>query len=257
MNKWVRKSIAIANSPGYLDSLHEVYPVTIETERPLAAGIKAELKEAYEQRDNLRLLKTLLTLDKFPIKDPYVAFLRKDNKFLDYNPKTVQRITRRILTGGFEVMIKGIEEPKEFNRQIGVLFKKWLAQIGYPILPPKEFETHRGITLLKGSEKELKDYANDKLGCRLKKEPDLLVRVGKTYVIGETKFLTDVGGHQNAQFADALSLLKSQAGKAIRIAILDGVVWIKGGSKMYRQVSRLPKPVLTALLLKGFLGSLK
>lgn len=161
MNRWVRKSIDLANSPGYLDKLQVVYPVTIESERPLPVKIKAELKEAYEQRDNIRLLKILLTLDKFPIKDPYVAFLRKDKKFLDYNPQTVQRIAERIIAGSFEEMIKGIEEPKEFNRQIGTLFKKWLPYTGYPILPLEEFESYQKIALLKGSEKELMDYANE------------------------------------------------------------------------------------------------
>jgi len=257
MNKWIQKSITLANSPGYLDKLQEVYPVTIETVRPLDLTIKAALKEAYERRDNLRLIKTLLSLDKFPVKDPYVAFLRKDDKFLGYNPQTVRRIAERIRTGGFDEMIKGIEEPKEFNRQIGTLFKKYLPKMGYPILPLEEFESHRGIALLKGSEADLEDYANDKLGCRLKKEPDLLAKAGKHYIIGEAKFLTDVGGHQNAQFADALTLLKSRAGRAIRVAVLDGVVWIKGGSKMYKQVCRLDKPALTALLLKEFLQSLE
>lgn len=90
----------------------------------------------------------------------------------------------------------------------------------------------------------------------MKKEPDFLGRAGKKYVIGEAKFLTDVGGHQNAQLADALTLLKSRAGKAIRIAILDGVVWIKGGSKMYKQVNRLTQNALTSLLLKEFMESL-
>ncbi|MDI6788907.1 MAG: restriction endonuclease, partial [Planctomycetota bacterium] len=185
-----------------------------------------------------------------------VAFLRKDDKFLDYNPQTIKRIAERILKNGFDTMIKGIEEPKEFNRQIGTLFKKYIIKIGYLVLPPAEFKNYRGIAFLKGSEKELKDYANDELDCRLKKEPDLLAKAGNKYVIGEAKFLTDVGGHQNAQFADALALIKSQSGSAIRIAILDGVVWIKGGSKMFRQVNRLPKPVMTALLLKEFLENI-
>lgn len=257
MNEWIQKSIKIANSPGYLDKLQEVYPVTIESERPLPKDIKTQLKEAFEQKDNLRLIRTLLTLDKFPIKDPYVAFLRKDDKFLDYNPQTIKRIAERILKNGFDTMIKGIEEPKEFNRQIGTLFRKYLQKIGYAALASAEFEAYHGIALLKGSEKELGDYANEKLGCRLKKEPDLLAKAGRNYIIGEAKFLTDVGGHQNAQFADAMALIKSQSGSAVRIAILDGVVWIKGGSKMFKQVNRSPKHIMTALLLKEFLESRK
>ncbi|MDI6788906.1 MAG: restriction endonuclease, partial [Planctomycetota bacterium] len=66
MNEWIQKSIKIANSPGYLDKLQAVYPVTIESERPLPQEIKTQLKEAFERKDNLRLIKTLLALDKFP-----------------------------------------------------------------------------------------------------------------------------------------------------------------------------------------------
>ncbi len=33
MNEWVRKSIEIANSKGYLDRLSKVYPVKFETEK--------------------------------------------------------------------------------------------------------------------------------------------------------------------------------------------------------------------------------
>ena len=53
-----------------------------------------------------------------------------------------------------------------------------------------------------------------------------------TFVIGEAKFLSDEGGHQNAQLKDALHLLTSNEFKnngkfrVIRIAILDGVCWL-------------------------------
>ena len=76
-------------------------------------------------------------------------------------------------------------------------------------------------------------------------------------MIGEAKFLTDYGGHQNAQFEDALRLLRGKKGDAVRIAVLDGVVWIKDSTKMYRSICELPKVALTALLLKDFLESVK
>jgi hypothetical protein len=52
-------------------------------------------------------------------------------------------------------------------------------------------------------------------------------------VIGEAKFLSDFGGHQAAQFSDAINLLNSSA-DAIKVAILDGVIYIPSGNKMYR-----------------------
>lgn len=256
MNEWARRSIKIANSPGYLDKLHEVYPVTIEAKRKLPSSVRRALKNAYEKQDNLKLMEILLKLEKFPIKDPYVAFLRKRDIFLEYNPMTVKRIAERIFSMGFEGMIDGIEEPKEFNRQIGTLFHKWLSKFDYPNLPTLEFEKFKGIAFLSGSGRELKDYANRVLHCSLGKEPDLLAKAGMNYIIGEAKFLTDYGGHQNAQFEDALRLLKGEEGNAIRIALLDGVVWIKDSTKMFRTVCGLQKDAFTALLLKDFLEKL-
>jgi len=54
-----------------------------------------------------------------------------------------------------------------------------------------------------------------------------------------------------------LRLLRGKKGKAIRIAVLDGVVWIKDGTKMYRTICELKDTALTAILLKRFLESLK
>ncbi len=253
MNRWVKRSIQIANSPGYLDELYEVYPVVQEAERKIAPDVKRELEEIYKARDNLTLIKRLLDLPKFPVNDPYVAFLRKDEIFLKYNPRTVNRIADRIRGMGFAAMMEAIEEPKMASRQISKLFKKWLFKTGYPFLPETEFETDKGIAFLKGSNGRLRDFANRKLGCGLEKNPDFLAKVGQNYIIGEAKFLSDYGGAQNANFEDALRLLRGKKGKAIRIAVLDGVVWIKDSTKMYRTVCELEDVALTALLLKDFL----
>lgn len=257
MNEWIRRTIEIANAPEYLDKLLQVYPVVQEAEREIAPDVKIELKKIYNSGDDVALVKKLLDLPKFPVKDPYVAFLRKNEIFLRYNPKTVNRIAERIRAMGFEEIIESIEEPKEFNRQIGTLFKKWLPKIGYPILPEPEFENHKGVAFLQGSNGQLKDFANRKLGCNLDKGPDFLAKARNVHVIGEAKFLTDYGGHQNAQFEDALRLLRGKKGHAIRIAVLDGVVWIKDSTKMFRTVCELDETALTALLLKDFLESVK
>lgn len=257
MNEWIRRSIGIANAQGYLDNLQQVYPVIQETEREIPDEIKRELKEIYKGENDLALIKSLLRLPKFPIKDPYVAFLRKREIFLEYNPITVNRIARTIRSMGFDAMIEGIKEPKVFSRQIGPLFKKWLPKIGYPILSEAEFETYQGIAFLQGGNGQLKDYANRTLDCDLVKGPDFLAKARNSYVIGEAKFLTDIGGGQYTQFEDALRLLRNKKGKAIRIAVLDGVVWIKDRTKMYRTVCQLNDVVLTALLLKDFLESLR
>jgi len=78
------------------------------------------------------------------------------------------------------------------------------------LLGVDDFETCKGIAFLQGSDAQLKDFANTVLDCDLDKGPDFLTKVGKRYMIGEAKFLTDYGGHQNAQFEDALRLLRSK-----------------------------------------------
>lgn len=64
MNEWVRKSIEIANAPGYLDKLHEVYPVVPEGERKIPAETEEELRTAHRRKDKIKLIKALLKLDK-------------------------------------------------------------------------------------------------------------------------------------------------------------------------------------------------
>lgn len=256
MNEWVQKSIDIANSPGYLDKLHEVYPVGPEEKREISAKIKEELRNSYYKGDKLRLIKTLLKLKKFPVDDPYVGFLRKKEIFLEYNPQTVDRIIQRIRSIGFEAMIKGIEEPKKVSRQSGMLFRKWLSKLGYPLLSESEFRKYKGIAFLEGSNGALRKYANEVLNCNVSKGLDLVAKVGSSYVIGEAKFITNIGGGQGAQFEQSLGLLRGEEGNATRVAILDGVVWIKDSTKMYKTVCQLHKVALTALLLKDFLESL-
>jgi hypothetical protein len=153
-NEWVERSIKLANSENYLDRLHEVYPVTIGVKRAVPDEIKRQIQQAYNQKNGLELLKTLLKLDKFPIKDPYVAFLRKKNVFLELNPMTVNRIAHTLFSMSYDEIIEGCEEPKEFNRQIGTLFRNWLPKLGYPMSPKETFIRDEGIVIFSGSDSE-------------------------------------------------------------------------------------------------------
>ena len=87
-------------------------------------------------------------------------------------------------------------------------------------------------------------------------------RFGGQYVVGEAKFLTDFGGHQNAQFEDAKRILENRTIKAVKIAILDGVLYIPGakggGNKMYRYLveNKSNHNILSALVLNEFLFAL-
>jgi len=255
MNKWIKKSAILANAHGYLDKLQSVYPVTLAQERKIPDEVVHELKKIFEAHDNEKLIMRLLSFEKFPIKDPYVAFLRRNKgTFVKKNPETVRRIAEQLYSLGFNGMLRGIKEPKEFNRQIGVLFKRWLPTVGFPVLPEPEFESHRGVCLLLGSDNMLKTYAQNRLGYDIDKGIDMIAKAGKTYFfLGEAKFLTDYGGHQIAQFEDALRTAAFEKGNTIGMAILDGVVWIKGENKMFQRIRKSSQVVLSALLLKDFL----
>lgn len=261
-NPWVKKSIEMAQSPGYLDKLHQVYPVLQEGRRTLSPETRTKLEEIYWSNDDIALVRELLRLRRkfrFPIKDPYVAFLSKNPRFLEFNPETVARIAQRIRALGFEGMVASLEEPKESNRQMGTLFKAWLPKLGYPLLDQEDFQPSSEIAFLQGSDKRLQTFANENLECPLAKAPDFIAKARGRYIVGEVKFLTEYGGHQIAQLEDAMRLLEGQGGRAERVAILDGVVWIetstKWGTKMYHRICQLERPAMSVLLLKDFLES--
>ena len=257
MNEWVEKSIEIANSRGYLDKLYNIYPVIQGEEREVSEVQKAALKRIFNGGDDTALVTELLQMEKFPYNDPYVAYLKKDEKFLEYNPKTVKRIARNVRKMGFEEMMKGFCKPKDPSKKLGDAFQQWLPKLGYPLLVDAEFESSKkGIVFLKGGDAHLRDFANFKLHSSLKKRPDFIAKNNDQYIIGEAKFLTSIGGGQDRGFDDAMTLLKGKKGNAARIAVLDGVVWVKSGNKMHKQVCRLNENALTALLLIDFLKSI-
>ncbi len=190
---------------------------------------------------------------------------------------------------GLNKIYEGIEEPKEANRRMSNLFSQWLKQKFPNQFRDKEGllkESKPGIYFLKGSDSELLDFAQRVLGYSGDKRPDLIGKIvakndNQIYIVGEAKFLTDYGGHQNDQLNDALDLLKvnfdvsklqkeiitaaeinpSPIVDIVPVAVLDGVVWIKGmgrDPKMLRKVLELPdnKIALSALLLEDFFNCL-
>jgi len=127
MNIWTEKSIHTANQTDYLDRLYRVYPMANNMNRDVSDAVKLELKECFAEKDNLCLIKTLLEQNVFPIKDSYVAYLKRDKTAIKRNPKTVDRIAGIIYELGYEDTVKSIARPVETNRQIGPLFKNWLV----------------------------------------------------------------------------------------------------------------------------------
>ena len=77
MNEWIRNSINLANNSNYLDRLFEIYPTIPNQPRKISKEKWYNIEVAYNNRDDRSLLTHLLYLDLFPIKDSYVAFLKK------------------------------------------------------------------------------------------------------------------------------------------------------------------------------------
>lgn len=263
MNPWIRESINLANDEGYLDNLLSIYDVSAVRQRQVSAQRIRDIVNAHTRQDSHGLVEVLLKLDKFPVDDIYVGFLRKDKSSIMRNPKTVERIAERLLTMPVDDVIKLCRQPKVDNRRMGELFHNWFTNLGYPKLDEDSFanltETidmlgkKHSILMLDGTRKDFRDFVNRVLGCGLEKELDILVKVKGEYIIGEAKYFSSFGGHQTDQFEDALSFLLNVQGEAARIAVLDGVVWLDTKNKMCLKVRRLESIAMSALLLPRFL----
>lgn len=256
MNYWTDLSINYANQKNYLDDLFSVYPTIPEGIRDVDSNNWEKIEKCFKERNNTELIKNLLVLDLFPIKDSYVAYLKKDKSAIERNPKTIDRLCGRVYEIGLKDLFLRCSEPKETNRQIGPLFKRWLNKksLGINPLPLEEFKRAKSNAVLDAGDKEMANFAKKELNYQRNKGLDFIGKFNNKYVIGEAKFLTDFGGHQNAQFNDAISTVKLRNVKAEIVAILDGVLYIKGDNKMHKELKKLKNyTILSSLLLRDFL----
>lgn len=261
MNIWIQRSIELANNKNYLDKLFDVYPMIPNKIRKIDETYWDSIVQAFNNKDDICLIKYLLYLDLFPIKDSYIPFLRRDTaNALKNNPETVKRLCNRLYEMGLDKIREKCTEPKETNRQIGPLFKKWCKNSfnETKILSVTDFEKTKEDAILDASDKEMMDWAFRTVNYKRNKGLDFVGRFNGKYLIGEAKFLSDFGGHQDAQLEDAILTLTTQNVKATKIAILDGVCWLKTNNKMYKAITEehCEENIMSALLLKDFIKSL-
>ena len=257
MNKWIQYSIEYANQRSYLDDLFRVYPTIPSGIRDINQKVWKSIETAYENKDNLTLIQSLLKLELFPLKDSYVAYLKKDPNALSRNPQTINRLCGRIYELSLTELWKICSQPKETNRQIGPMFKEWVHRGALGLVPVnlQEFTSNNNNAILNASDKVMMDFAKEHLGYTRNKGLDFLARFNGKYILGEAKFLTDFGGHQNAQFNDAMDTVSLQNVNAILIAILDGVLYIPTKNKLYKAITDTYKDynIMSALVLREFL----
>jgi hypothetical protein len=260
MGYWTDLSIEFANQRNYLDELFKIYPTIPDGIRDIDEHQWHHIEDSFTAHDNISLITHLLQLDIFPIKDSYVAYLKRDHEAIQRNPNTINRLCGRLYEMGLDKIFEKCSKPKETNRQIGPLFKRWLINGGLGIKPIgiNDFQKNEENAVLDASDAEMKDWCSKYLHYCRDKSLDFVGRFNKKYVIGEAKFLTDFGGHQNAQFADAISTITDSSVQAITIAILDGVLYIKTNNKMYRDITTTYSNynIMSALVLREFLYSI-
>lgn len=267
MNYWTKLSIEFANQRNYLDELFRVYPTIPEGLRDLDEKKWKKVENAFNKKSKNDLINCLLDLDLFPVKDSYTAYLKKDREAIKRNPNTINRLSSTLFDMGLDEIYEKCSQPKETNRQIGPMFRNWLNKnsIGAKITnDTSEFLKTKENSILDLTDAGLSSFAEEHLDYEDHKEEadnkkskglDLIAKFNGKYVIGEAKFLTDFGGHQNAQFEDALRLLRNDKAKAIKIAILDGVLYIESGSKMSKFIRENHNKynIMSSLVLKEFL----
>ncbi|MEK7555198.1 MAG: hypothetical protein AAB516_00020 [Patescibacteria group bacterium] len=254
MNKWVEKSIKLANSKGYLDNLFKVYPTDLGVNRVLSDDLFDKFKKDFNKKNKKEFIEDLLKFPKFPIDDPYIASLRRHSFLFGKNPKTIDRIGKRILAMDLDIILKLSTVPQKPSRQLGHVFHDWLKKEKFKFLDENRFKIYKGTAFLTGGDKALKDFAVKELKVKgLKKGLDFVLKIKDRYIIGEAKFLTDYGGTQNNQFRDAISVAKIKNDNVFGVAVLDGIVWFKSNAYMHKAAKSLKGVALSSLLLKKFI----
>ncbi|WP_436416097.1 restriction endonuclease [Petrimonas sp.] len=260
MNYWTQISIDYANQRSYLDDLFHVYPTIPEGVRELDNNLWSAIEASFNRKDNDDLMRNLLKMKLFPIKDSYVAYLKKDSSSIERNPKTINRLCGRLYEMGIDKIYERCTEPKETNRQIGPMFNNWIKKKSLGLEPVKleEFLSNTDDAILGGTDIDRMRFARTELNYFRNKGLDFIARFNGKYVIGEAKFLSSDGGSQNSDFEDAIATLEAKETNAVRIAILDGILYIKGNTKMHKFISNPYKDynIMSSLVLREFLYQL-
>ncbi len=223
MNEWTQKTLHLVKTQSYLDMLMDIYPAVPTARDPLPDDIRQKIINLYNQNKKKELVELLLDLKgyPFPVEHPYASLLRHLNKterrrVLSGNPKLIQTLSDLLFNLGLNKILSGIQRPPDINRQMGPAFQNWLkrffSQKHYAKFL-KDLDACPGdkICFLDGRDEEIGRYITHNLGITMENEKferDLLVRVGKIYVVGEARFLSTPGGSQTRDLDKQLRLLR-------------------------------------------------
>lgn len=180
-NIWTQRSIELADQSDSLDQLFKIDPISQNAKRPISKKEEEEIDEAFHAKEEagIKVIKALLKLKRFPLKDSYAAYLRKDPSSLKRNPQTVERIFGALNELGLKAVLANCEAPIEANRQNGPLFKNWIEKksLGCEVCQTaKEFLEYPGNCVLSASDKEMGNFARECLGYQRKKGLDFCAK---------------------------------------------------------------------------------
>ncbi len=264
MNEWVRRSLEMANSPGYLDRLTDIFPIDVLPSRPLPKNIKDNIRELHRENKSLALLKILFELTKkrhpFPIEHPYASLFRQKRELMDKNPIVVKKLGDIILDIDEDDIIRGLERPIDINRVMGQAFFNWLKIYfpakGIPLLSEDKFQESKDKCFLDAKNSKILEFVNNELGYPLERGRDFLFKYGDNFVCGESRFLSTAGGSQTRDLVETIGFIKRFKGKFMAVGVLDGIIWFS--PSYVRRLSQLEsdEPAMSVLLLDEFLESL-
>jgi len=137
------------------------------------------------------------------------------------------------------------------------MFRQWVDKksLGILPIPANEFLKTKGNAILKGGDAELNRFAKEQFNYSKKKGLDFVARFNGKYILGETKFITAIGGNQNNSFTDIITTITAKAKGATCIGIIDGIPWLKDKSRYYKQITTTYKKynIMSSLVLREFL----
>lgn len=253
MNEWIRRSIEIAEQRDYLDQLSRIYRVQLNPPRPADPNLIRQIETYHQRREFRELIELLIHHGRFPYREPFLGFLKADRSAMDRNSQTIRRISGVLQQMNPNEIVEGIEEAPEPNTQFGDHFRQWVRALPFPRVEEAQFMAAAPVCVLEGGDATLLEFANRQLNCGLQKGPDLLAKTARGIVIAEAKFITDTGGNQGKSLREILDFVRARRGDAMRVGVVDGVVWVKRRGK-FAVLRDSEEIAMTALLLEGFLG---
>ena len=112
-----------------------------------------------------------------------LLILKEIKNSINRNPQTANRLSGRLYDMGLDNIFEKCSEPKETNRQIGPLFKRWINKgcLGISPICLAEFIKNDENAILDGTDEQMKNFAQDKLGYIGKKGLDFIARFNGKY----------------------------------------------------------------------------